>query len=121
MDQGFGVSNLQSNSLFDVRTIAEASFRLRQQRRSVFGPEICSSPAMDLLLMMFLSPTEGLTAAVATTTLQLSENQLYRWLCILKDRGLVEGCSPENRDIFYLTEIGQRAVAKSCDLLTVNG
>lgn len=109
-----------ARGLFEPQTIAEASFRLRHQRRKIFGPDLCGFPAWDLMLMMFLARDRTVRLAEAANSLQLSETLIGRWLAILENRQIVKQDNDHENRSFELTDFGDRSVRRACSLLTVN-
>jgi len=76
---------------FDLRFDVRTARKLRGLRRAVFGPELYSGPAWDILLYVFESSINQRrdTIGNVTTATDLPSTTVLRWICRLEQEGLI--------------------------------
>jgi hypothetical protein len=90
---------------------------LRRARAAMFGQDLFSDPAWDILLQLFAASLEGRRLGLGDFEGVCPATTLARWLTILERRGLVAcnlDCSdPEN----FSLELSSDAAARLSNLL----
>ena len=63
--------------------------RLRCKRAEVFGDELFSDPAWDILLALYAASLAGSTMTFDQLSIVTPPSTLARWLAVLQERGLL--------------------------------
>jgi DNA-binding MarR family transcriptional regulator len=72
-------------------TIAREALAIRRRRERLFGPDLFSEPAWDILLELYIAHAEGVDVPVGNACLAASVpmTSALRWCQILQDRHIV--------------------------------
>jgi DNA-binding MarR family transcriptional regulator len=67
----------------------ELVLRVRRARSEIFGPELFSDPAWDILLQLFEAGLRGRKLRLTDVAADVPPSTLARWAAALEERGLI--------------------------------
>jgi DNA-binding transcriptional ArsR family regulator len=118
------VKHCASRSLSLEGALARQRLAQRRQRERIFGENLFSDPAWDLLLLLFIAEEEGRHVTVSTLCSEapVPPTTAHRWILALLEQGLVTR-SRDSKDgrLRYIRLTGESHEALRCYLWTCEG
>jgi DNA-binding MarR family transcriptional regulator len=118
------VKHCASRSLSLEGALARRRLAHRQQRERIFGENLFSDPAWDLLLLLFVAEEEGrhVTVSALCSEAPVPASTAHRWVLALLDRGLASRShEPTDCRLRYIRLTRESHEALRCYLWTCEG
>ena len=113
-----------SRSLSLEGALARRELAHRQQRDRIFGENLFSDPAWDLLLLLFVAQEEGRHVTISTLCSEapVPASTAHRWVLVLLEQGLLTRSSDaQDSRLRYISLTAESHEALRCYLWTCEG